>query len=189
MNHNCGHDTIGSNYYRWVMRRIGYKLLVVSAALMRCLASLARFLLKGVVGSVILIGLLCGISVYSDYAFDSLSPISANLPRGSHEADAEFNKRLREKFPPGSYELLLINDLVRQGFGLTTNQFPSHVLRDTRVPGKWSENLHSGGLLRQTPLVNFDIICSGRSRAVFWQSDGYGKIVEVAGSTGSSNCL
>lgn len=52
---------------------------------------------------------------------DPIPPIGSNLPHGIHEAQDDFDKRVKSLFPVGSDEEHLRAELVKQGFQITAD--------------------------------------------------------------------
>src|SRR5687767_8569956 len=49
-----------------------------------------------------------------------------DLPETIESANAEFDRRVRERFPIGSSEIMLINELARRGWAVTTGPNSRH---------------------------------------------------------------
>lgn len=156
----------------------------------RLLWEFSLVMVKAVALSFVIFGLILAGLFLPNYAYHYLTPIAADLPADGGRAAAEFDRRVRERFLRGSPEAELIAELERQGFVRSWNEFPAQILQDSNVPAAdWDRASRAGGAMSQRPRIDFDPICSGERRVVFWQADATGKIIAAAGKISSWPCL
>ena len=125
-----------------------------------------------IVGVILLVVVGCGVGaqLYFLYAHP-LPAIAAGLPRFVHDAEKEFDRRIKERFPIGSSEKDLVIELNRQGFPA-----PIQCYSVARKPG--DENC------RYTTFSRASAIFIEEAVRVVWRTDGEGKLSEIVGAYG-----